>query len=464
MVAKATTTDAYNLLHEGAAALVDVEQNGIRIDLDRVERNIEKTRRRMKKMLRTMQQDEVWQVWKKTYGRDANLGSRDQLGVVLFDKMGFKCLSRTTGGRPKADEEALSKLNLPFVKRYLKLEQLQKVRNTYLRGIQRETVDGLLHPVFSLHLVRTYRGSSDSPNFQNIPVRTLWMSELIRTCFISRPNHQLIELDYSGLEVRVSACNHKDPQMIKYVNDPTTDMHRDMACELYMIEPDEVSEMARYSAKNRFVFPEFYGDYYVACAKGMWDSINEFKLVMPDGTGLREHLTAHGIERLGRCDPKEKPRPGTYEKHVFDIENKFWNERFEVYGEWKEKRWKHYCKTGRFDLLTGFIIEGLYSRNDVSNYPIQGPAFHCLLWSLIRLNRWLKRNKMQTKLVGQIHDSIVADVHKDEKDDYLYMANKIMTERIRKAWPWIIVPLEVKAEVAPEDGSWFDKKEVELVA
>ena len=115
-----------------------------------------------------------------------------------------------------------------------------------------------------------------------------------------------------------------------------------------------------------------------------------------------------------------------------------------------------------FDTLTGFRIEGLYKRNEVINYPVQGSAFHWLLWSLIRIQKLLKKYKMKSLLVGQIHDSIVGDVHKKELRDYLDIVKQVMTIDVRKHWEWIIVPLRIEAEVAPVGGSWFDKKEVKI--
>jgi DNA polymerase I len=117
-------------------------------------------------------------------------------------------------------------------------------------------------------------------------------------------------------------------------------------------------------------------------------------------------------------------------------------------------------KRGGFKTLTGFWIEGVMGRNDVINYPVQGSAFHCLLWSLIRLQRELRWGKMRALIVGQIHDSIVADVPADELDDFLPLAKRIMTEEIRKHWKWIIVPLDIEAEVS--ESNWFEKKAVEI--
>src|SRR5690606_20675796 len=101
--------------------------------------------------------------------------------------------------------------------------------------------------------------SSDSPNFQNLPIRNPKMAKIIRSAFIPRSDrHVLVEIDYSGIEVRVAACYHKDPVMIEYINDPTKDMHRDMAAQCYLAPPEQVSKQMRYCGKNMYVFPQFY--------------------------------------------------------------------------------------------------------------------------------------------------------------------------------------------------------------
>ena len=72
--------------------------------------------------------------------------------------------------------------------------------------------------------------------------------------------------------------------------------------------------------------------------------------------------------------------------------------------------------------------------------------------------KWTKKNRMRTKIVGQIHDSIVADVHVDELDDFLAKTKQVMTKDVRREWPWVIVPLEVECEIS--DRNWYEKKEV----
>jgi DNA polymerase I-like protein with 3'-5' exonuclease and polymerase domains len=89
------------------------------------------------------------------------------------------------------------------------------------------------------------------------------------------------------------------------------------------------------------------------------------------------------------------------------------------------------------------------------NTPIQGPSFHCLLWSFTRLNAWLKKTKMRSRVSGQIHDSIFLNVHRSELQDVLTKAEQIMTKDVRDAWKWIIVPLEVEVEVG--ESNWYEK-------
>jgi len=462
MVIEAITPQAYQLLHEGVLALSKVEANGIRIDMDRLQQNIKETNDRITRLTTTLERHEISKEWKKIYRKETNFGSHDQLGVVLFDKLKYKCKSRTATGKPKTDEEALSALKIPYVKKYLKLSKLKKILNTYLLGIQRETIFELLHPVFSLHLVQTFRGSCEKINFQNIPIRIPWIMELIRTVIIPRPGHCLIELDYSGVEVRISCCYHHDKRLIAYVTNPELDMHRDMAAECYSCEVDEVSKELRHGGKNCFVFPQFYGDYYVNCARNLWDHADSLNLIMPNGLLVRDYLKSKGIKRLGACDPEQEPRPGTFEKHIQNVQADFWGVRFKKYSEWKESWWKEYQRNGGFQMHTGFVVNGVFKRNEAINYPVQGSAFHCLLKSLINIQTWIEKKKTKTKLIGQIHDSILADVPNKEVDDFLHNAKRIMTTDLRKEWKWINVPLDVDAERARDGESWADKKTIEF--
>ena len=454
----------YKLLHEGAIALSQVEANGIRIDTAYLQRAIDYSSRKIQKMNDEQKKDKIYKTWKKTFGAKTNMGSREQLGKILFTIMDYPCSTYTKTGRPKTDGAALNTVDLDFVKNFLELESLKKVRSTYLTGILRQTVDGVLHPFFNLNLVRTYRGSSDSPNFTNIPVRDPKMKKLVRRAFIARKNHRITEVDYGGVEIASTACYHKDPRMISYIKNDKLDLHRDMAAQCYMLPKKAVSKDARYCGKNMFIFPEFYGDYYIMCAQHLWEAIGKMNLKRVGGEelDLYSHLKSKGIYKLGACNPEKRPRKGTFEKRIKEVEDEFWNERFPIYRDWKEKWYKAYLKKGYFDTLTGFRIEGFLKRNAVINYPAQATAFHFLLWSLIGIQKLLKKYKMKSLIVGQIHDSIVGDTHKKELRNYLEICQQVMTIDIRKYWKWINIPLKVEAEVAPVGGSWYEKQEVKI--
>jgi len=453
------TNQAYKLLHQGAIALSQVEANGIRIDTDYLKKIIEEISQTIEKLVIKQKKDKIYKIWKRTFRQNLNMGSREQLGKVLFDVMKHPCTNRTKTGRPKTDEDALGGIDLKFVKRFLRIEQYKKAKSTYLQGILRETTDGVLHPFFNLHLVSTYRSSSSNPNFQNIPIRNPEISRLVRRAFIPRNNHHIVETDFGGIEVCGAACYHKDPIMISYIKNPKKDMHRDMAAQCYMLEKKQVTKDTRYCGKNKFVFPQFYGDFYIHCAPSLWNAIKEMKLKTKDGLYLKKHLKEQGIYKLGDCDVNSSPRNGTFEKHIKEVENDFWNNRFKIYNQWKIDWYNNYLKRGWIETLTGFRIEGEFKRNEIINYPVQGTAFHFLLWSLIRIQKILNKYKMKTKIVGQIHDSIVSDVYKKELKDYLEISQQIMTIDIIKYWKWINVPLTVKAEIAPLNKSWYEKTE-----
>jgi len=468
------TPESYQLMHDGAITLARVESNGIRIDTEYLRKTARRLTRRIDHLSQKIQESEVVQTWKTKFKGRFNLNSLDQLGAVLFEEMGFESDQRTATGKHKTDEDSLSRINHPFIQDYLKIKTLNKTLNTYVLGIRREVVNGLIHPFFNLHLVTTFRSSSDSPNFQNIPVRDPIIGKLIRQAFIPRSGHRLVEADFSGIEVSVAACYHKDPRMMEYLEDKTKDMHRDMAMQCYMLPLEELTptkgdkedtkrcKNIRYCGKNAFVFPEFYGSYYPDRARELWNYISSMDLKKRDGTSLLVHLREQGIRELGDLDPTQKPRRGTMELHIQQVEKDFWEKRFPIYDAWKKKWVKAYIQDGFMRMLTGFICQGYLKRNEIINYAVQGSAFHCLLWSLIRLQRKLDKHRMKALIIGQIHDSIVSDVPDEELNDFLELSREVMVDDLKDAWDWIITPINIEAEVTPVDGNWFQKAEMTI--
>jgi len=462
---RATTQEAYQLFHDGALALARAEYNGIKVDLPYCKETDKHLQNREEAMQSLLKESELYQLWGKMMPpTEINLDSTKQLGKVLFEVMEIPPPIITDKGNYSVSEEALSIVapEVPGVQHILDIRGIQKARSTYFGGILKEQFDGVLHPFFHLNKVKTYRSSSSRINFQNLPKRDPFMMNMIRKAFSARPGHRLVEVDFGGIEVKVSACCHKDPNMLKYIRDPSTDMHRDVSQDAFFLSledmtPDNEDQEKdigniRYVGKNGFTFAQFYGDYFGNCARIMWNYIDSMNLVTKQGVGLYDHLAKHGVHNLE-----------DFKDHLRGVEDIFWNVRFKKYSAWKKKTFKKYLDTGYVDLLTGFRCGGIpLEKNQVLNTPIQGPAFHCLLWSLIETDKELRRNNMKSLILGQIHDAIVLDVLDSEFDNVLDLLLNIMCKRLRKYWKWIIVPMEVTVEASPVDGNWSELKKLKL--
>jgi len=445
-----------------------MERHGIRIDVDYLDKAIVKVEKQLAVKEAKFKETDFYDKWRQHFGAEANLASANQLGTLL-GSLNVKIGEKTLTLRTKVDEANLRRLDMDFVQPYLEIKKLWKTLNTYLRGIRREVDEkGYLHPFYNLASgddkaggAESYRGSSSCPNFQNIPIRNKVMQALIRPCFTARKGCYLVERDFSGIEVRVAACYTKDRRLIKYIKDPKGgNMHHDMAKKLFGLRDDQViKEETRDCAKNMFTFPQFYGSVYFQCAPNIWEAMEKRKFVVGGtNTGIREHLRKQGVLRLGEEKEWDDPPPDTFLYRVKQVQDFMWNETFVEYTQWKKDWYRAYCERGWFPLYTGFVCSGYYRRNQVLNFSIQGSAFHCLLKSIILIDGELQRRRMRTRLVGQIHDSLLADVPKDEIQEYLDLSQEVMSERLPEIWKWICVPIDTEVDVCPIGGSWFDKQ------
>lgn len=468
-----TSPAAYQMLQAGAIALAEVEGHGVRVDKDYLDQAIEDVTGRIGQLEDELRADPMYKKWRRLFGDKTKLSSPEQLSKLVFGELGYKPKILTEKEeRAAATEAAFEGLDIPFVKLYFKAQKMRKGLGTYLKGIRREMVDHgetgwFVHPSYNLNTVTTFRSSCSNPNWQNIPTRNETLAEMVRRSYIPRRGNRLVEIDQGQIEVRVSHFYHHDPTLGAYLRDPASDMHLDMAAKLFMLPKDQVSKQARHAAKNKFVFPEYYGDFYPRCAKSIWDAI-EFQDIRlgakNDGESLRDWLKKKGIRKLGDCDPDARPAAGTFEEHVKEIERWFWEVRYPVHNQWKKDWYAEYLDTGGFQMLTGFAVNLPLGRNDVINYPIQGVAFHVgVLWPLPRILAEIRRRRMRTKVVGQIHDCIVADCPPDETDDYCEIAIRVMTEDVAREFDWIDVPLEAEVELCPVDACWFEKKKAKRV-
>lgn len=452
MNCKPTRMDAYRLLHEGTRAFADMEERGIRIDRSYCQEQMQSLAEEASTLKRKLLNEPDIKRWKSLRGTKFNMDSDDQLGKFLFGTLKHKASKQTKSGKASTDKESLQGVDIPWVKKIARRKKVVHVRKV-LEEIMREQVGGILHPFFNLNTARTYRSSSDHINFQNKDVRDKWAAETVRRAFIPRKGRCFLESDFKGIEVGVSACNNHDPVLIAYVTDKSKDMHRDQAMEIYVLKKDEVTKDTRYAAKNRFVFPEFYGSYWKKVAPALWKSIPELKLTTAAGVPLLEHLRQFKLVSYDR-----------FERHIEKVEDRFWNKKFRVFTEWKEAFYSEYLRKGFFDTLTGFRCSGVMKKTQVINYPTQGPAFHCLLWSLIQANKAFKKMDDGPMIVGQIHDSTITDnIREKDAQEVIGIIREIACKQLPEHWPWIIVPMDLEFELSPTDQPWFLKEKVEYV-
>lgn len=457
-------SNASDLLLKGIQALARMERQGIRVDLDIAAESHKQLTTSIDSLTIKFKSSKFYGHWDKSSGGKVNIDSNEQLGHFLYKTKKIKPTKLSTTGKGSVDEEALRGLNIPELTDLLQIRKFKKLRDTYLNNFISESVDGFIHPVFNLHTVSTYRSSSDSPNFQNIPVRDEEAKKLIRSCLFPRIGHRLLEVDFSGIEVGIAACYHKDPMMIKYIKDTTTDMHGDMAKQIFFLDRIDKKVPAlkhlRNAAKNGFVFPQFYGDYYKNNADSLsdWGKLptgGKYKptdgMMLHTGDNLGGHLIKNGIKSIDH-----------FIDHLEKIERHFWGVRFPVYNAWKKKWFKKYQSKGYFDMKTGFRCYGIMNRKEVTNYPVQGAAFHCLLWSLIRIDEIMREEQWQTKIIGQIHDSMVFDVYPPELDHVVKTVKRVTEVELLEVWDWIIIPLTIEAEICDIDESWYHKKDLKL--
>ena len=457
------TASAYQLFHDGILALGRAEQQGMRIDLDYVKATKEKLSKKIQKIEKGFEATSFYKHWKHTSKGIPNIGSNPQLASFLYKVKKITPAKLTETGKGSTDDDALKQLQMTELDMILEIRKLKKVRDTYLDAFAREQVKGYIHPFFNLHIPVTFRSSSNSPNFQNQPKRDPEAMMLVRDAVYPRPGHQFLAVDFKGIEVAIASCYHKDPVMIKYLKDSTSDMHGDMAAQIFCVDDFDkhITEhkYLRTATKNGFVFPQFYGDYYknnavslcqwVGLSHGAWKTGQGVK--MPGGKFISNHMREQGINSFdGFCT------------HLQEIESDFWKRRFKVYGKWKEKWYAEYLKNGYMDSYTGFRFKGVMRKNEVINYPVQGAAFHCLLWCFIQLDKFFAEKGWKTRLVGQIHDEITLDVAPDELLKVCKIVKRVTTVDLPKAFKWINVPLEVSADLGDVDGSWATLKEFKL--
>ena len=449
--------EAYNFLHEGATVLCEMSYNGIQVSEDYYLRQKEVLEaERVELCKEIMDSDEV-RMYRKRFG-EFNFDSPQHLQKMLFRVLNLKPTKETGSSTDdkkvySVDEEVLTRLNIPLTKKILKVRKLNKMITTYVDGFLNKAIGGALHPYFSLSRARSFRSSSQNPNFQNIPKRDPRAKKITRSGMIPRAWRVLGEMDFEGAEIVTSIFYHKDPTFIKYQVEGRGDMHQDAAAHILKVSSEDIPKEVRQATKGIWTFAQFYGSYYANCAKQGWEEYpqctyskgpEEGKLCLIRGVPIDEHMR------------NTFPNYQAFEQHLKKFENTFWKSWFPQYTRWKEKVVSDYKRTGYVETFLGFRYKGYMNGKQCTNYPIQGTSFHLLLAVAVQFYREVRKRGLKTLLVGQIHDSLVLDIPTDEVDVVAQLlANIVRT--LHEKFDWMTVPMDLELEISEpyEQGGSF---------
>lgn len=452
----------YNLFMRGSVSLGRAEHEGFYTVENYFEDNVKKIKTEIKDLKDELLKSREAVLFKKKTGRIFTFGKDADLDIMLYDIIGVELEKSTASGNRAKDAEVMISMKHPWPTKYMEIAKREKVESTYFGQINRETLDNVLHTVYNLHTTRTGRSSSTDPNWQNLPKRDEMAKNYVRRGICAAPGQHLFEADYGSLEVRVAACYTKDPKLINYILDPTTDMHRDSALEIFELKKSEydnldkkLAKMIRFHAKNSFVFANFYGSSFKSCAKSLWKLAPDLPVEKASKPGKKDFTMMDHLNYKGYRTYED------YEDFIKHVVEDFWK-KFSVFRKWQKDTLEFYAKNLYVENYLGFRRHGPLTRNEITNTAIQGSAFMCLLWAFNRLDDIQYEEGWNSRLRGQIHDSIVGSLDPDEKNYVLPTIKRVMEEELVKEFKWINVPMVAEFEMAPVGGSWAQLEGIEV--
>ena len=324
----------------------------------------------------------------ETAGEKFNLASPKQLGDVLFDKMkiGGAKQKKTKTGQYATGEEVLSYLanEHQIVKDILEWRQMVKLQSTYIDALPNQ-VDKNTHRVHTDYMqtvAATGRLSSNNPNLQNIPIRTE-RGRLIRKAFIARDeNYTLLSADYSQIELRIIAALSGEENMIKAFQN-NEDIHRSTAAKVFNVPLEEVTKEQRSNAKT-----VNFGIIYGVSAFGLSNQ-----------TSLSRKESAELIDAYYATYPKLK----SYMSNQVDFAREYGYVQT-VLGR------RRYLK----DINSANMMVKSGAERNAVNAPIQGSAADIIKIAMINIHKKLTAEKWKSKMLLQVHDELVFDVHNSE--------------------------------------------------
>jgi DNA polymerase I len=403
---KLTTAESRKLFDEVEVPLItvlaDMEMEGVRVD-----------EQFLKDYSNELQKDIV--IFEKEIheiaGEVFNIDSPKQLGTILFEKLKITDqVKKTKTGQYATGEDILSKFvhDHPVVGKILDYRELRKLKSTYVDALP-ELINkhtGRVHTNYMQTVAATGRLSSNNPNLQNIPIRTSRGKE-IRKAFVPRNEEfTLLSADYSQVELRIIAALSNDENMCEAFLQGA-DIHAATASKVFGVPLDQVDKSMRSKAK----------------------AVN-FGIIYGQGAfGLAQNL---GIPR-GEA------------KEIIDSYFKQFN-RLKAY---QQENIENARKTGYVETILGrrryladinsanAVVRGFAERNAI-NAPIQGSAADIIKVAMIRIQEDLRKMKLRSKMILQVHDELVFDVHKEELDIIQPIISERMTTAVKMR-----VPLEI---------------------
>ena len=354
-------------------------------------------------------------------GHEFNINSPKQLGTVLFEELGLKSNKKTKSGY-STNAEVLEKLRFshPIVDRVLEYRKLAKLSSTYVEGlmavIDKET--GKVHSSFNQTVTVTGRISSTEPNLQNIPVRTPLGREMRKMFVASSKDYVLVDADYSQIELRVLAHLSGDENMIEAFASGF-DIHAATAAKIFGTDKDAVTPDMR-SAAKAINFGLVYGMGEFSLSQDLHISVKEAKDYIEDYLGSYPKVRAYMQDTVAFA------KEHGYVKTMFG-----------------RKRALPEILSSNYQLRT-------FGERAAMNSPVQGTAADIIKLAMVNVYNRLKKEKLDARLILQVHDELIIEAAKDIKDTVC----RILKEEMETAVS-LLVPLKVDMETG---HSWYDTK------
>ncbi len=352
-------------------------------------------------------------------GVEFNINSPKQLGEILFERLGLPAEKKTKSGYSTA-ADVLEKLapDYPIVADILEYRGLAKLKSTYADGLAAFIEeDGRIHTSFNQTITATGRISSTEPNLQNIPMRTE-LGRLIRKVFVPKEDHVFADADYSQIELRILAHMSEDQELIAAYHEGK-DIHGITASKVFHVPFEEVTPLQRRNAK--------------AVNFGIVYGISSF--------GLSQDLSISVKEAKEYMDKYFETYPGV----------KAYQER--VIADAKEKGYS-LTMFGRRrpipELKASNYMMRQFGERVAMNAPIQGTAADIMKIAMINVFFRLKKEKLVSKLILQIHDELVIETLKDEEEK----VTALLTQEMERAAD-LSVPLLAECHTGTD---WYEAK------